>query len=51
MRPDFKFFKLKPVVVNSDVGRVIWGMEIDQQSPVATGMDVAIFDDVKIKSL
>jgi hypothetical protein len=51
MPREFVFFKLKPVVINNNVGRLIWGMGPNSQSPVATGMDVAVFEDGKIKSL
>jgi len=47
----FTFFKLKPVVVNNNIGRLIWGMGPNIESLVATGMDIAIFEDGKIKSL
>jgi hypothetical protein len=48
---DFIFFKLKPVVINNNMGRLIWGMGANINSLIATGMDVAIFEDGKIKSL
>ena len=51
MPREFVFFKLKPVVINNNVGRLIWGMGANSESPVATGMDVAFFEDGKIKSL
>lgn len=47
----FVFFKLQPVVINNNIGRLIWGMGPDKQSPVATGMDIAVFEEGKIKSL
>jgi hypothetical protein len=48
---EFKFFKLKPVVINNNVGRLVWGMGPASDSIVATGMDIAVFGDGKIKSL
>ena len=51
MPKTFSFFKLKPVVINNDIGRLIWGAGPDINSLVATGMDVAVFEDGRIKSL
>jgi hypothetical protein len=51
MPADFSFFKLKPVVVNNNIGRLIWGVGPSCQSIVATGMDIAVFEDGRIKSL
>lgn len=47
----FSFFKLKPVIINNDIGRLIWGMGPSKESITATGMDIAVFEDGKIKSL
>ncbi|SEK80305.1 nuclear transport factor 2 family protein [Parapedobacter koreensis] len=47
----FSFFKLQPIVINNDIGRLIWGMGPNIESIVATGMDIAFFEDGKIKSL
>ncbi len=47
----FSFFKLKPVVINNNMGRLIWGMGPNKESIMATGMDVAVFEDGKIKAL
>ena len=47
----FTFFKLKPVVINNNIGRLIWGVGPNIDSLVATGMDIAVFEDGKIKSL
>lgn len=47
----FTFFKLKPVIINNNIGRLIWGMGPNIESLVATGMDIAVFEDGKIKSL
>lgn len=51
MPEDFTFFKLKPVVINNNVGRLIWGVGPNIHSIVATGMDIAVFEGDKIKSL
>ncbi|WP_316635063.1 nuclear transport factor 2 family protein [uncultured Flavobacterium sp.] len=51
MPADFIFFKLKPVVINNNVGRLIWGVGPNAQSLVATGMDIVVFESGKIKSL
>lgn len=51
MPADFIFFKLKPVVINNNVGRLIWGVGPNAQSLVATGMDIVIFESGKIKAL
>ncbi|TRW27248.1 nuclear transport factor 2 family protein [Flavobacterium zepuense] len=49
--PDFVFTQLKPVIINNNLGRLIWGAGPKGQPPVATGMDIAHFKDGKIKSL
>lgn len=51
MPTGFTFFKLKPVSVNNNIGRLIWGMGPTEESIVATGMDIASFKEGKIKSL
>jgi uncharacterized membrane protein len=51
MPPNFVFTKLKPVIINNSVGRLIWGVGLAGQAPVATGMDIAHFEKGKIKSL
>ena len=51
MPEDFCFSRLKPVIINNNVGRLIWGVGPKDKPPVATGMDIAIFEDGKIKSL
>lgn len=51
MPEEFTFFKLKPVVINNNIGRLIWGVGPNIESIVATGMDIAVFEDGKIKSL
>jgi hypothetical protein len=49
--PDFVFTKLKPVIINNSIGRLIWGAGPEGQPPVATEMDIAHFEHGKIKSL
>jgi hypothetical protein len=39
------------VVINNDLGRLIWGAGPEGQPPVATGMDIACFENGKIASL
>ena len=51
MPSEFSFFKLKPVVINNNMGRLLWGMGPNKESIVATGMDIAVFKDGKIESL
>ncbi|MDR7127937.1 putative oxidoreductase (fatty acid repression mutant protein) [Algoriphagus sp. 4150] len=51
MPSEFSFFKLKPVVINNNMGRLIWGLGPNKESIVATGMDIAVFEDGKIESL
>ena len=49
--PNFIFTQLKPVVINNSIGRLIWGAGPKGQPHVATGMDIAHFENGKIKSL
>src|SRR6218665_3278510 len=42
---NFIFNKLKPVIINNDSGRLIWGAGPAGQAPVSTGMDVARFEN------
>lgn len=51
MPANFTFTKLKPVIVNNSIGRLIWGVGPTDEAPVATGMDIAHFENGKIKSL
>lgn len=51
MPADFVFTKLKPVIINNSIGRLIWAVGPKGQAPVATGMDIAHFENGKIKSL
>jgi hypothetical protein len=48
---NFVFTKLKPVIINNSIGRLIWGAGPEGESPVATGMDIVYFENGKIKSL
>ena len=49
--PDFEFTLVKPVIVNNDLCRAIWGAGPKGQAPVASGMDIACLESGKIKSL
>ena len=49
--PDFVFTLLKPVVVNHDIGRAIWGAGTKDQPTLATGMDIVHIENGKIKTL
>ncbi|MHA3789995.1 nuclear transport factor 2 family protein [Flavobacterium hauense] len=49
--PDFVFTKLKPVIINNNIGRLIWGAGPKGEPPVATGMDIVHFENGRIKSL
>jgi hypothetical protein len=51
MPANFVFTKLKPIIINNNIGRLIWGVGPEGQPPVATGMDLAHFENGKIKSL
>lgn len=51
MPSSFVFTKLKPVIINNSIGRLIWGAGPEGQPPVATGMDIAHFENGEIKSL
>ena len=51
MPPNFVFTKLKPISINNSIGRLIWGVGPEGQAPVSTGMDIAHFENGKIKSL
>lgn len=51
MPPDFVFTRLKPVIINNNLGRLVWGVGPKGLPPVATGMDVAVFENGRIKSL
>jgi hypothetical protein len=51
MPEEFVFTQLKPVIINNSIGRLVWGVGPKDQMPVATGMDIAHFENGKIKSL
>jgi hypothetical protein len=51
MPEEFVFTKLKPVIINNNIGRLIWGVGPKDNPPLATGMDIATFENGKIKSL
>ncbi|RAV29013.1 MULTISPECIES: nuclear transport factor 2 family protein [Sinomicrobium] len=51
MPEDFVFHLLKPVVINNDIGRLIWGIGPAGKPPVQTGMDIAVFRNQKIQAL
>lgn len=51
MSANFVFTKLKPIIINNNIGRLIWGVGFKGQPPVTTGMDIAHFENGKIKSL
>lgn len=49
--PEFRFELSRPAQVNHQVQHISWTLGIPGQPPVATGMDVAIIENSKIKSL
>jgi hypothetical protein len=49
--PDFRFTLLKPVMLNHQIGRAIWGAGPAGNPSAATGMDIAFFANGKISSL
>ncbi|QEE50260.1 nuclear transport factor 2 family protein [Flavobacterium alkalisoli] len=51
MPGDFIFTRLSPVVINNDLGRLIWGVGPKGKPPVQTGMDIVIFEQGRIRSL
>lgn len=51
MPKDFVFSLLKPVIINNDIGRLIWGVGPEGKPPVKKGMDIVVFENDKIKSL
>jgi len=51
MPPGFVFTQQKPVDINFDMGRLTWGAGPGGQNPAQLGMDVAIFEGERIKSL
>jgi hypothetical protein len=51
MPTEFVFTRLNPVIINNNIGRLIWGVGPKDKPPVLTGMDVAVFENGRIKSL
>ena len=49
--PEFKFGLTSLAKVNHQVQHISWRLGIPGQEPAATGMDVAIIEDHRIKSL
>ena len=49
--PIFSITQLKPIVINNNVGKLDWGVGSAGAPPVATGTDIVIFENGKIKSL
>jgi hypothetical protein len=49
--PIFTITQLKPISINNNLGKLVWGVGPEGAPPVATGTDIAIFKDGKIKSL
>lgn len=49
--PEFKFELSRPAQVNHQVQHISWTLGIPGQAPVASGMDIALIEDNKIKSL
>jgi hypothetical protein len=48
---NFVFTKLKPVIINNNIGRLIWGIGPKGMPPVGTGMDIAVIENNRIKAL
>ena len=48
---EFQFELTAPLRVNHQVQHISWNLGIPGQTPAASGMDVAIIEDQKIKSL
>lgn len=49
--PDFVFTLTKPVVTNHSVSHVAWTLGAVGETPVASGMDIAILENGLIKEL
>lgn len=49
--PFFVIAQLKPIVINNNVGKLVWGVGPEGAPPVATGTDIVFFENRKIKSL
>lgn len=48
---EFSFELMRPPQVNHEVQHISWALGIPGQTPVASGMDVAIIEKGKIRSL
>jgi hypothetical protein len=51
MPTDFVFRMVNPARVNHNVGRLTWVIGPADGAPVATGMDIALFENGRISSL
>lgn len=51
MPADFIFTLQGPVIVNHNMGKLLWGVGPEGQPPVQLGMDIALFDGNRIRSL
>jgi hypothetical protein len=49
--PEFRFELSRPAQVNHQVQHISWTLGTPGETPVASGMDIAIIEDNKIKSL
>ncbi len=49
--PIFSIAQLKPIGINNNIGKLDWGVGLEGTPPVATGTDIVIFENGKIKSL
>ncbi|SKC53670.1 hypothetical protein [Ohtaekwangia koreensis] len=49
--PVFSIVQLKPIIINNNIGKLDWGVGPAGAPPVATGTDIVIFENEKIKSL
>lgn len=47
----FTFFKLKPVDIKGNIGRLFWGLGPNIETLVVKGVDIAVFKNGKIKSI
>jgi hypothetical protein len=49
--PGFVFWTTRPAQVNHDHGRLHWNLGPSGTAPVVTGMDVAVFEQGRIRAL
>lgn len=49
--PGFSIVQLKPIIINNNVGKLDWGVGPEGAPPVATGTDIVVFENEKIKAL